>query len=59
MIYQRRKRSIRAPLVQRYFRSRTSRVVGSVVTFHFFALGLALFVLDLGQLRELLGALLR
>jgi len=59
MIYQRQKRAIRIPWLQRYFRSRASRAVGMVGTFHFFALGLALFVLDLGQLRELLGALLR
>jgi len=59
MVYQRRKRTIRVPAVQRYFRSRASRVAGTVATFHFFALGLALFVLDLDQLRELVGALLR
>jgi alginate O-acetyltransferase complex protein AlgI len=59
MLYQRQKRSIRVPAVQRYFRSRASHVVGAVGTFHFFALGLALFVLDLQQLRELLGAFLR
>ena len=59
MIYQRQKRSIRVPSLQRYFRSRTSHVVGMVGTFHFFALGLALFVLDLGHLHDLLGALLR
>lgn len=57
-LYQRKKRTIRAPLAQRYFRSRVSRVVGVVATFHFFVIGISLFVLDLGQLGELLRILL-
>jgi alginate O-acetyltransferase complex protein AlgI len=56
-VYQRRKRSIRHPALQRYFDSRLSRWIGAAVTFNFFALGLALFVLDSGQLRRLALAL--
>jgi alginate O-acetyltransferase complex protein AlgI len=57
-VYQVQKRRIRSAWLQRYFRSRTSHVVGSIVTFHFFAAGLALFVLDAGKLGTLLSALL-
>ncbi|HOW84902.1 MAG TPA: MBOAT family O-acyltransferase [Candidatus Aminicenantes bacterium] len=53
-VYQRAKRSLRSPGLQRYFRSRASAVVGVIVTFNFFALGLAFFVLDWGRLGILL-----
>ena len=58
-VYQRQKKRIRSAPLQRYFQSRASRVVGAIGTFNFFALGLALFVLDIGQLRTLLSAVLR
>jgi alginate O-acetyltransferase complex protein AlgI len=58
-VYQRQKRRIPLPWLQRYFQSRTSRVVGAIGTFHFFAAGLSLFVLDLEQLRVLATALFR
>lgn len=45
-IYQRRKKKCVSPLLQRYFRSRLSQILGVVATFNYFALGLALFVLD-------------
>jgi len=57
-IYQRQKRRVRSPFLQRYFRSRVSTAVGVLVTFNFFALGLALFVLDLGKLQILVRAVL-
>lgn len=57
-LYQRQKRKIRHPAVQRYFAFPLSRWVGAVVTFKFFALGLGLFVLDMSQLRVLGAALL-
>jgi hypothetical protein len=58
-VYQRQKKRIRSAPLQRYFQSRASRVMGAIGTFNFFALGLALFVLDIGQLRTLLSAVLR
>jgi alginate O-acetyltransferase complex protein AlgI len=58
-VYQRQKKRIRSAPLQRYFQSRASRVVGAIGTFNFFAAGLALFALDLGQLRTLLVAVFR
>jgi alginate O-acetyltransferase complex protein AlgI len=55
-IYQRQKRKIQSPLLQEYFRSRISAIVGTVFTFNFFAVGLAFFVLDLQGLKALLGS---
>jgi alginate O-acetyltransferase complex protein AlgI len=57
-IYQRQKRKIRNPFLQRYFRSRFSAIAGTFFTFNFFALGLAFFVLDLNSLKLLLESLL-
>lgn len=57
-VYQRQKKRIRNRHVQRWFASRYSRWLGAFATFNFFAAGLALFVLDVGQIRALLGALL-
>jgi alginate O-acetyltransferase complex protein AlgI len=56
-VYQRQKKRIRAPRVQRYFASRTSRVLGAVAASHFFVVGTLLFALDLSQLRTLAAAL--
>lgn len=50
-IYQREKRKVRNPRLQRYFRSRISAAVGIIATFNFFALGLTFFVLDWENLR--------
>lgn len=58
-VYQRQKRTIRIPAVQRYFRSPASEVVGAVGTFHFFAAGLALFLLDARKLRALAAVIFR
>jgi len=58
-VYQRRKRTVRSPALQRYFQSRTGAVIGAVGTFHFFAAALVLFLFDLSQLRILARALLR
>jgi D-alanyl-lipoteichoic acid acyltransferase DltB (MBOAT superfamily) len=57
-VYQREKRKVRAPFLQKYFRSRLSTVLGTVLTFNFFAIGLSLFVLDMGRLRILIAAVL-
>jgi len=57
-IYQRAKRKARSPLLQKYFRSKTSTVLGTILTFNFFALGLSLFVLDLEKLRILAASIL-
>jgi alginate O-acetyltransferase complex protein AlgI len=57
-IYQREKRKARSPFLQKYFRSRLSTVLGTVLTFNFFAIGLSLFVLDMGRLRILIAAVL-
>jgi len=57
-IYQRAKRKARSPLLQKYFRSKTSTILGTILTFNFFALGLSLFVLDLEKLRILAAAVL-
>jgi alginate O-acetyltransferase complex protein AlgI len=57
-IYQRQKRKVRSAVLQRYFRSWVSTVIGVLVTFNFFALGLAFFVLDLEKLRLLAGSVL-
>jgi alginate O-acetyltransferase complex protein AlgI len=56
-IYQRQKRKVRNPTIQRYFRSKLSVVIGTFVTFNFFALGLALFVLDMRNLGILFNSL--
>ena len=57
-IYQREKRKARSPWLQKYFRSKLSTVLGTILTFHFFAFGLSLFVLDIGELRILAAAVL-
>jgi alginate O-acetyltransferase complex protein AlgI len=57
-VYQREKRKARSPVLQRYFRSKLSTVLGTIVTFNFFAVGLSLFVLDIGKLRILAASVL-
>ena len=57
-LYQREKRKIRQPALQRYFRSNISRVLGVFLTFNYFAVGLSLFVLDMEKVRLLLAGLL-
>jgi alginate O-acetyltransferase complex protein AlgI len=59
-IYQRRKRAFKSPFLQRYFKSAYSGIVGPVLTFNYFALGLIFFVLDLKSLKTVaLGLLAR
>jgi len=59
-IYQRRKRAFKSAFLQRYFRSKYSGIVGPVLTFNYFALGLIFFVLDLKSLKTVaLGLLAR
>lgn len=58
-LYQRQKKRIRNPAVQRWFGSRYSRWLGALATFNFFAAGLALFVLDLHEVGALLAAVFR
>jgi alginate O-acetyltransferase complex protein AlgI len=55
--YQNWKRKVRHPAARAYFVSPYSRVIGTVMTFNFFAMGLLPFVLDLQQIRILLGRL--
>jgi alginate O-acetyltransferase complex protein AlgI len=57
-VYQRQKKKVTKPALQRYFRSRTSLVAGIFFTFNFFALGLIFFVLDMKSLAALLRSLL-
>lgn len=57
-IYQRGKRKIRSPNLQRYFRSRASIVLGTFLTFNYFAFGLSMFVLDMDKLKVLGGSIL-
>jgi D-alanyl-lipoteichoic acid acyltransferase DltB (MBOAT superfamily) len=57
-VYQREKRKTRSPVLQRYFRSKLSTVLGTIMTFNFFAVGLSLFVLDIGKLRILAASVL-
>lgn len=57
-VYQREKRKARSTFLQTYFRSRTSGVLGAILTFNFFALGLSMFVLDFGRLRILAASIL-
>jgi alginate O-acetyltransferase complex protein AlgI len=57
-IYQREKRKVSSPFLQKYFRSKLSTVLGTILTFNFFAFGLSLFVLDIGKLRILAAAVL-
>jgi len=56
-IYQRQKRKVQNPLLQRYFRSRASAVIGTIATFNFFSIGLAMFVLDMAKLKNLVNIL--
>jgi D-alanyl-lipoteichoic acid acyltransferase DltB (MBOAT superfamily) len=58
-IYQRQKKRLRSPRLQRYFASKYSHAAGAVLTANYFAFGGALFVLDLGQLRTVLSAFFR
>lgn len=53
-IYQRGKRTVKNEALQKYFASPASRLVGTVATFNFFALGLSLFVLQTDQLVALI-----
>jgi alginate O-acetyltransferase complex protein AlgI len=57
-IYQREKRKARSPFLQKYFRSKTSTGLGTILTFNFFAFGLSLFVLDIGSLGILIRSIL-
>jgi len=57
-IYQRKKRAVRSQFVQSYFRSRASGIVGSIVTFNFFAVGLVFFVMDLSKLKIIASSFL-
>jgi len=57
IVYQRQKRKIRNRGVQRYFSSRTSRVLGSVAAAHYFTFGTILFALDMDKLRTLASTL--
>jgi alginate O-acetyltransferase complex protein AlgI len=56
-IYQREKRKVRSPVLQKYFRSKISVALGTILTFNYFAFGLALFVLDLEKLRILAASI--
>lgn len=55
-VYQKWKRQVRQPAVLKYFASPLSHVVGVVLSFNFFALGL-LFILDAQQLASVLARL--
>jgi alginate O-acetyltransferase complex protein AlgI len=57
-IYQREKRKVRSQSMQKYFRLKLSTVLGTVLTFHFFAFGLSLLVLDVRSLRLLADSIL-
>jgi alginate O-acetyltransferase complex protein AlgI len=50
-VYQRQKRTITSPLLQSYFRSRTSAMLGTLATFHFFTIGLLFFAYDFNSIR--------
>ena len=52
-IYQREKRKMKNNLLVRYFRSRISLFAGVLLTFNYFAIGLAFFVLDMAQLQAI------
>jgi len=54
-VYQRLKAKIRLDYVRKYFSSPFSKAVGTFLTFNFFALGLSLFVLDLGRFKILIA----
>lgn len=57
-IYQRHKRKTRSPFLQKYFQSKLSTVLGIILTFNFFAFGLALFVLDLKSFRVFITSII-
>ena len=57
-VYQSWKRKIRNERALRYFRSPVSHYAGVFATFNFFAVGQALFVLDLQQAGSIIGRLL-
>ena len=57
-IYQREKRKARSPFLQKYFRSKLSTVLGTILTFNFFAFGLSLFVLDIRGIKVLADSIL-
>jgi len=49
-IYRAYKRKVRSPILRRYFRSPSSRFLGVIGTFNFFAFGIILFTLNVGDL---------
>jgi len=55
--YRAGKRKVRSPILRKYFQSRTSRILGIVMTFNFFALGIVLFSLSMPALRQLIERL--
>lgn len=57
-IYQRQKRRVTSPAIRKYFQSKASLAIGTFMTFNFFAIGLAFFVLDLKNLSVLLKNLI-
>jgi alginate O-acetyltransferase complex protein AlgI len=56
-IYQRKKRGVKSRFVQSYFRSRASGIIGSFVTFNYFAVGLVFFVMDFRKLKTIASVL--
>lgn len=56
-LYQRQKRKVKNAALRKYFGSKYSRAAGAVAAFSFFALGLTLFTLDLGQVAKMFSAL--
>ena len=57
-IYRKQKRNVRNKYLQRYFHSRISTVVGVIVTFNFFVLGIPLFTFQADELLMLVKKLL-
>jgi alginate O-acetyltransferase complex protein AlgI len=57
-IYQREKRKVSSPILQRYFRSRVSAVLGTFLTFNFFTWGLLFFAYDFSNLKILISRVL-
>jgi alginate O-acetyltransferase complex protein AlgI len=55
-VYRKYKRKAKNPVLRDYFMSRTSRILGVLVTINFFVLGIALFSLDMAGIRLLLSS---
>ena len=57
-VYQKYKRKVRNRWIKRYFSTRYSKLIGMVLTFNFFVVGILLFSMDIKSIKALLANML-